>query len=114
MTSMWKKTIAFTLALSALSQTVLAGDWVLWEHVMKGLASGHRSLWVIVESFPNYEMCVRRKDETLNAMKKHYRIRQKNYKVRGDSAVLLGEDGRLVEERVYYCLPATIDPREKK
>ncbi|MBI1911988.1 MAG: hypothetical protein HYS21_08290 [Deltaproteobacteria bacterium] len=102
-----------------ISSTTLFAEsaWVLWsKKEITNLKTFEKSLnWQIHEAFEGKNECENQKCEDYeiasNIFKKDNKLIEEVGKTPYDSYIVLFKDGHMLSEN-FYCLPATIDPRE--
>ncbi len=114
--------LAATLALLLIPQAVAAEcAWVLWVQEERPISSRER--WDLLKAFPDHKACSEELAVWLKKNIEAYRAIVGPKELGGINRVVIFENGvtrfdhpggmGIVIER-FYCLPDTIDPREKK
>jgi hypothetical protein len=124
---MMKNLLMLLLCLGILMSTLISSiaycqsGWVLWTQteVIEG-SHGSKS-WQLVNAYPNHNQCLQikkkvwqgMKKSNLESMKKHDTILD----VSGEPEAYLHttyKEGNMQTIVYFYCLPGTLDPRDKK
>lgn len=100
--------------------TCFAESWVLWQKNSTSISGGKElDFWNIIEAYPNYKSCIDRKNiESPCKDGKLQPLWGNNGRCLGNTYFISKKDkknahGHLPDSIKYYCLPGTIDPRNK-
>jgi hypothetical protein len=113
--------ICFLMIIGFSRLSIAEGAWVLWEKwhypdsTKKGVKKYINTDWHLSNAYPNYEMCIKKRDAAINGFKSNWDASQiisseNMVRVKGESL----PSGGFVVEFSYEgkCLPDTIDPRK--
>lgn len=122
-----KNRLMFIICLGVLMSTLISSSaycqsgWVLWTKTELIEGSHVSRSWELVNAYPNHNQCLQikkkvwqaRKRLDLETMKKHDTISD----VSGERETYLHttyKEGNMQIIVYFYCLPGTLDPRDKK
>lgn len=121
MLSPWLIVLMVILASSAANAE---SAWVLWKKAeLMEMALKKTTIWEIVNAYPNHAQCVQAKEKKWILLKAEAIEDKKKYSsimgindVPYETVIKNYKEGRdiLSSSDTLYCLPGTLDPRERK
>jgi len=104
--------------------TVHAESWVLWTKIEYSKTDlSHDIFWEIMGGYPDYNTCLQVKDKIYRVRQKEAREDKKQYpsiskldEVPTELIIITFKDPKEIYSKSisFFCLPGTLDPREKK
>jgi len=112
------------VSLGVASQASAESAWVLWKKAeLMEMALKKTTFWEIVNAYPDYAQCMKAKEKKWMVLKSEALEDQKKYSsimgisdVPFDTVIKNYKEGRdiLSSSDTLYCLPGTLDPRDRK
>jgi hypothetical protein len=108
--------------MSFISSIAQAESWVLWDEMETTGAKGKQDIhWKIVDAYPEHKQCLQGMQRIWEAKEKQAmedkeKIGSKVDVVRYSYISIMYKKPKVIIRNVdeFYCLPGTLDPREKQ
>jgi hypothetical protein len=122
----WMLALSLTLLVIIMAPTVAkaGSSWILWKKAeLMEMALKKTTHWEIVNAYPDHAQCLQAKEKKWIVLKAEAMEDQKKYSsimgisdVPYEMVIKNYKEGRdiLSSSDTLYCLPGTLDPRERK